>query len=239
MKTTLISLSLGVGLAFTALGVSQADTPVQPPLPSIYSAPALYDLGNSYARMERPALAVLNYERARIFAPRDPDVAANLHTVRESTGSTAPGRGWLPEHARWANPNTMYWIGIFGLALAGTSLLLRGARSNHRAALGACAGLGGALVALAMFDACVTASVLRESVALFATPASASPISAAEPLFTVPLADVVKVQDRHDGFDLIIDSQGRKGWVASRDLEPVVPTEAAREVRAAVRAPAK
>jgi len=240
MKGTVATLSLAVALiALTALGVSRADTPEQAPIPSTYSAPALYDLGNFYARMGRPALAVLNYERALVFAPTDPDVQANLRLVRESVGTPNPTRSWLSQHDRWGDPNILYWLGLFGLALAGSSLLLRRVTSTHRSALGACAGIGAALMALVLVDASATASVLRESVAMFATPASASPISGAEPLFTVPLADVVSVEDTHAGFELIIDSRGRKGWVASRDLQPVIPpSESAREIHKVIRAPA-
>src|SRR3982074_279247 len=41
-----------------------------------YSAPALYNLANAYARAGKPGLAVLNYERAKLLDPSDPDVAA-------------------------------------------------------------------------------------------------------------------------------------------------------------------
>jgi Tfp pilus assembly protein FimV len=240
MKGTVATLSLSVTLiALMALGVAYADIPEQAPIPSTYSAPALYNLGNFYARMGRPALAVLNYERARVFAPSDPDVQANLRLVRESVGTPKPTRSWLSQHDRWSNPNVLYWVGLFGLVLAGSSLLLRRATSTHRSALGACAGIGAAAMTLVLADASATSSVLSESVAMYATPASASPISGAEPLFTVPLADVVSVEDKHAGFELIIDSQGHKGWVASRDLQPVItPSGAPREIHKVIRAPA-
>ncbi len=238
MKRAVATLSFSIALvALTGFGISQAGTPDGAPSPSTYSAPALYNLGNFYARMGRPALAVLNYERARVFAPTDPDIQANLRQVRESVGVPAPPRTWLSQHDRWGNPNILYWVGLFGLILAGSSLLLRRRLLKHRTALLACAGVGGVLLALVLVDAAATGSVLRESVAMFATPASASPISGAEPLFTVPLADVVKVQDTHGGFALIIDSQGRRGWVARGDLQPVIPpAETAREIHKVIRA---
>ena len=49
-----------------------------------YSADGLYNLANSYARAGKPGLAVLNYERAALLAPYDPDIAANLEYVRTS-----------------------------------------------------------------------------------------------------------------------------------------------------------
>jgi len=191
----------------------------------VYSAPALYDLGNFYAGAGRPAMAVLNYERARILAPTDPDIQKNLSHVRESVGLPPLHAGWLSQHARFANPNTWYWMGVLGLAITGVTLLLQRARSKHRAFLAGGAVVGGLLMALSLVDAVATASTLHEYVVMAATPARTSPTSAVEPLFTVPLAEVVKVRDEHQDFALIRDSQDRQGWVARRDLAPVIPSE--------------
>ena len=218
-----ISLSVTVlGLAVLS-GDSPAAAVEQPPIQSVYSAPALYDLGNFYARIGRPAMAVLNYERALIFAPADPDILANLRHVRELVGLPAQSGGWLSQHDRLSNPNTLYWIGLFGLILSGVSLVLRRLLPELRAVLGTGTAIGVAFMVLALGDAIATAATLRDSVVIFATPARASPAAGAEPLFTVPLADVVSVRDEHQGFVLIIDSQGREGWVAGADLRAVIP----------------
>ena len=232
MNRRKLVLSLGAAiLGLAALGgAGWAGTADSPVIRSAYSAPALYDLGNFYTRIGRPAMAVLNYERARIFAPTDPDIQKNLSYVRESVGLPAPHSGWLSQHDRLANPNTLYWIGVLGLAISGVTLLLRRARllrrasSKHRALLAGGAVVGGLLMALSLGDAIATASTLHEYVVMAATPARTSPTSAVEPLFTVPLADVVKVRDQHQGFALIRDTRGREGWVASRDLAPVIPS---------------
>ncbi len=79
-------------------------------------------------------------------------------------------------------------------------------------------------MALSLGDAIATAPTLHDYVVMAATPARTSPTSAVEPLFTAPLADVVNVRDEHQGFALIRDTQGREGWVARRDLAPVIPS---------------
>jgi len=175
-----------LGLAATG-GATWAGTVDRPAIRSAYSAPALYDLGNFYARAERPAMAVLNYERARILAPTDPDIQKNLSHVRESVGLPALQTGWLSQHGRLANPNTLYWIGVLGLAITGLTLVLRRARSKHRTLLAGGALVGGILMAVSLGDAIATASTLHEYVVMAATPARTSPTSAVEPLFTVPL----------------------------------------------------
>ncbi len=78
-------------------------------------------------------------------------------------------------------------------------------------------------MALSLGDAVATASTLHEYVVMTATPARISPTSAVEPLFTVPLAEMVDVRDQHRGFALIRDAQGREGWVARSDLAQVIP----------------
>jgi hypothetical protein len=222
-NAAVISLSV-VLLGFAALRVALPSATIgQPPANGAYSASSLYDLGNSYARAGQPALAVLNYERARVLAPTDPDIRANLQRVRESAGLPTQTAGWLARHDRLANPNTLYWLGLFGLILTGVSLLLRRPRSQHRGILRATVLVGVLSISLSLFDATVTASMLHESVVMQATTAGASPISGAEPLYTVPQAAVVSVRDEHRGFALIVDSQGREGWVAGADLTMVIP----------------
>ena len=38
-----------------------------------------------------------------------------------------------------------------------------------------------------------------------------------------PTTATVRVLDRHGGFELVRDSQGREGWVAATDLAAVIP----------------
>jgi hypothetical protein len=121
----------------------------------------------------------------------------------------------------------MYWLGVFGLVLAGASFLLRRLRPERRGAFTASGIVGLLLVSSSICNAVVTVSTLQESVVLEAAPASASPISGADPLFTVPQAEVVTVHDAHRGFALIRDSEGREGWVASSHLAPIIPPEGA------------
>ncbi len=215
-----------LGAAFIVLasmsGYASAAT-VDQPTREGYSAPALYNLGNSYARSGNAAVAVLNYERAQILSPGDPDIRANLSYVRASAGLPPQSSDWLSQHARLANPNTMYWLGLLGVAIAGTSLLLRQLRANRRAAFTAAAVVGLVLAALSLGDAVATASILNEAVVMAASSASASPTSGADPLFSVSPAEVVSMRDEHQGFALIRDAKGREGWVARAELAPVIP----------------
>ena len=219
-------LVMGVAM----IGVCRAAS--EPAAPATTAA-ALYDAGNAQARSGHPALAVLDYERARLLAPGDPDIAANLRHVRETAGLPPQAHDWLLAHARLANPNAMYWLGLLGFACAGVSLVIlrarrRAARQTYRGALRIVAIVGGLFTLVSVGDALATNSLLHEYVVLDTSPATGSPVSNGAPLFTVSQADVVRVSDQHQGFLLVTDSQGRQGWVAGTHLEAVRQAAAAR-----------
>jgi hypothetical protein len=195
--------------------------------PSSNTAAAFYDAGNAQARAGHPALAVLDYERARLLAPDDPDITSNLRHVRESAGLPPQTGGWLEAHAHFVSSKTMYWLGLFGLACAGASLVILRAqrcetRQHYRGALRIVAIVGGLLTLLSVGDALATNSLLYEYVVLDSSPATGSPVSNGVPLFTLAEADVVHARDAHHGFLLVTDSQGRQGWVAGTHLAPVI-----------------
>jgi hypothetical protein len=220
---------LAAPLAVTLLGLGicggglRAQTVGDAPPTADYSATELYNAANAYARSGKTALAVLAYERARVFAPRDPDLRSNLRRVRESAGLSVGTGSWFHEYGRFANPNTLYWVGMAGLALGGACLLVLRRYARFRGALLAGAVLGLVAVCASSFNAAATFALLSESVALRQAPASVSPIAGADPLFSIPAAASVQVLDRHGGFELIRDAQGREGWVAASDLAAVIP----------------
>jgi hypothetical protein len=71
-----------------------------PPL----SAAALYNQGNAYARAGKPGMAVLNYERAQLLSPGDPDLEANLDAVRSAQHLPVAPRAWPRRLAMLPNP---------------------------------------------------------------------------------------------------------------------------------------
>src|SRR6202011_968808 len=65
-----------------------------------YSAANLYNLANSYARQGKLGMAVLNYERASLLSPNDPDVEANLRYVRAASHVPEPPQSAFDRMAR-------------------------------------------------------------------------------------------------------------------------------------------
>jgi len=219
---------LGAALAFSvASGAAQPQPqpqPPPPPPPAGYSASALYNAANAYARAGKPGLAVLNYERAKLLDPNDPDIDANLHRVRDASGLRPESPRGLDRLTRIASPTIVSWIGVLGLLIAGVSMLSREAVPAHRGKLLAAALAGFCLIGVTLGSAVAVWPTLHEAVVVgHAVPVRVSPTLIEEPIFTLPEAEIVSVKGEHDGFMLIKTGAGRTGWAPDGNLALIAP----------------
>jgi hypothetical protein len=189
-----------------------------------YSASALYNSANAYARAGKPGLAVLNYERASLLAPDDPDVAANLRFVRESAHVAVESRRWIDPLITVARPAVVAWLGVAGVVMMGAGLLAGFLAPHRRRTRRAALVVGAALAGFTVGNGLVLWPKLHEAVILNeATPARASPVPMGDPLFVLPEAETVRITAEHDDFLLVRTRAGRTGWVSRANLAPVVP----------------
>jgi len=225
-----VPLMLGATLAAILLGsgIASAESAAISRTNAVYSAATLYNLGNQAAHAGKPAVAVLNYERARLLSPNDDDVRTNLRAVQESAGIAPQPANWLAQHDRLTAPNLMYWVGMLGLLLGGGGLLAYRLHVPGRKPLAAAAIIGAAMAVLSIADAVATIPTLNEAVVMQASPASASPVVGAEPQFTVPAAEIVHIRDQHQGFLLIQDLHDRQGWILGANVTRVIPPQGPR-----------
>jgi hypothetical protein len=189
-----------------------------------YSAAGLYNLANSYARAGKPGMAILNYERASLLSPGDPDVQANLQLVRASAHVPLETPDALDRVARLASPFWMSWIGVLGLIMVGASLIASQWSSRHRLARGAATLLGASMVGLTLCSAAALWPRLHQGIVIAAaTPVRVSPVPMGDPLFTLPEGEKVKITAEHDGFALVETRADRTGWISDSNLAPIVP----------------
>lgn len=197
------------------------------------SAALYYNLGNSYYRSGELGRAVLNYERARLLAPRDPEIRHNLEVVRREIPDQLEQ---VPEFflSRWwriwreaLSPGAwgvlgllLLWAGIGGLAL-----WLLGPRRQYRK-WGFVAGV--ALLMLSVLPFALGAGrqayridtdvavILSENVVLRSAPdpQSQSILTLHEGL-TVDLLDTIG-----DWYKVRL-SDGEQGWLPMEALEEV------------------
>jgi tetratricopeptide (TPR) repeat protein len=192
--------------------------------PSAYSAAGLYNLGNSYARVGKPGMAILNYERARLLSPNDPDVQANLRYVRASAHLRAEAPDTFDRVAEIAGPFWVSWIGVLGLMIVGASVIAAQLSLRHRLVRGAATLLGVSMLGLTLCNALALWPRLHQGVVIAAAaPVRVSPVPMGDPLFTLPEGEKVKISAEHEGFALIETRAGRSGWIANSNFAPIVP----------------
>jgi tetratricopeptide (TPR) repeat protein len=189
-----------------------------------YSAAQLYNLGNAYMRQGKPGMAVLNYERANLLSPDDPDIDANLSYIRASLHLPAPSRNTFERLARCASPIALFWVGVIGLSIAGAGELM--ARLSLKSAwlrrVGWAAGI--ALLSLTVCNAVALWPLLHEGVVISdAAPVRVSPVPMGDSLFLLAEAETVSIAAEHEGFFLVRTRAGRTGWVSRANVAPVAP----------------
>jgi hypothetical protein len=218
MTPLLRTLCLVAGLQLGALQSLAA------PAPAGYSAADLYNLANSYARAGKPGMAVLNYERAKLLAPNDSDVEANLQFVRTSAHLPAETPNIFERAAGAANPSLLAWIGIAGLIVVGACMLIGRSSARHRRLRHAGILLGACMVGLTVCNGIALWPKLHTGVVIAAaTPVRVSPVPMGDALFSLAEGETVKFAAEHEGFTLIRTRSGRSGWVSNANVAAIAP----------------
>jgi len=220
----LVAATLLLLFAATARAATGAQPGGSTTGPSGCSSAALFNQANAFARDGKTGVAILDYERAQLLAPNDADIAANLHFVRSKAGLPDTSESWFTRSLTCVRPNTLAWLGSFGLVLAGLSLLLVRLHPQRRLAFRSLALVGALLVLTAIGSAITIWPRVNEAVVIANdAPAWNSPVRVAEPVFKLREGEAVIVRAEHQDFALVKTSAGHSCWVARADLTRVVP----------------
>ena len=82
------------------------------------NAARLFNLGNTYAKLNQTGPALLCFERAALLAPRDPDIQANLKLTRPSSAVPGPeSPPWWKAPLYWLSLHEWSWVTAAGVIL--------------------------------------------------------------------------------------------------------------------------
>ncbi len=193
-----------------------------------------YNLGNAWFKAGEIAPAILNYERALRLDPSDSDVRYNLEFARAQTQDRIDEvpefilKTWTRKLSYLLSSNAWAGLSLFLLALtlALILLFLLGPTVNARRA-GFFTGIVALLLTLMCwgFARSLKSAAERHDDAIVMRPVSSvtsSPSSdAAKSLFILHEGTKVKVLDEVSGFTDIELADGRRGWIATSDIERI------------------
>jgi tetratricopeptide (TPR) repeat protein len=191
-----------------------------------FSAPVLFDLANTYYQSGKIGLAIVNYERAQLLAPRDADIAFNLHMARIKAGVADRPIPVVERAVRFLSLNTLSWIGATAILLIGVGIVTR--RFTGRNRLGWQSGM--------VASTCILAAVLlavgmrwselsQAIITVKNTPMYISPVSIGQPLYTLAEGQTVALRKAYGEFLLVETTDGHRGWVKHADITPLIATK--------------
>jgi tetratricopeptide (TPR) repeat protein len=177
-----------------------------------YSAPVLFNQGNSWLRLGQPGPAILAYERALVLAPGNAAIAANLATARQRAGIAAPVVGTWLTVVHYFSFDTYTWAALAAVWVLSAALVLL---CLHGAARRIAKPL--ILVSVAVLCASADAAVLcwpdlSRAVVQAAVPLQLAPAHSAAASGTLREGEVVWIQGHYGGFDLVRTADGHSGW---------------------------
>ena len=181
--------------------------------------PDFYNEGNAHARAQEWGLAALDYQRARLQAPNDPDVEANLRYVLEAANVKTAAPRFVQRLTRMASPNIAAALGLLGLMAVGCSLIWL--RPLPRVAVWL---IGLPLMGFAVGHALGLRPLLHGAVVVGGPAAvQASPVPMADTVFTLPEATSVTILAERPDYLLVTAALGSTGWVPRARVIPIVP----------------
>ncbi len=200
----------------------QKPKPAEPPAQGV-SVRSLVATAEAELAAGRPGPAIVQYERARLLAPRAPTVMAGLARARSVAGLPPTDASVASRIVGRLDANEWGWIGMAGLVLAAAGLIAFSWGFIRRlgSLILALGGVGMASVGL-LSAAQVTPPPDRAVVVAPDTLARIAPFAGAEPTFLAPEGAIVTVERTHDNYALIAAPEGR-GWVPKGGVEIILP----------------
>ncbi len=185
-----------------------------------FSASLLYNLGNSYARSEKIGPAVLAYEQALILAPTNPDIHANLESIRKANGLYQPNQPWWQRVISILGADQWLLLATISLTLFSANLLLISLvhRSWVIKTLKTVAVITLASTLLALPPALLGYRHWQDGVVLTSTRLKISPFAEAASTGAIQEGRIVTPIKTYKDFVFVLDKKGRKGWLSIREL---------------------
>lgn len=193
-----------------------------------FSASLLYNMANAYYQKKDVGQAILNYERALFLDPGNPDIETNLYRAKKEFGlKNKP----LPHWKTARNTLTLdQWTWLGSMSLAAFSILFFfgcvGQKKPYRPLFTV---IGGALVLLFLVSGTATTSRYMDMNQGVITSDDAtlrvSPFASASKTTRIKDGELVRIAKTYKDFVLVKPSAGNSGWIAKKEIEPIIPIQ--------------
>ncbi len=192
-----------------------------------------FNLGNAHFRLGAVGRAILEYERARQLAPRDPDILANLRFAEERLGVAELNRSPKPLARFWesvtGSRTVRHWAMYEVVALWVTMMLVAGAVWVRRwrtglVILATMAGVGWGMATAALsYRQWADRHAPRAVVLTSRVEGRFAPLPDATVHFSLTEGTKVVIREDRGPWWLIERADGQQGWIRADAAERVSP----------------
>ena len=187
--------------------------------------PAVFlNLGHAEYRLDRPALAAINYRRALALDPADTAARSSLEHVQRELGQPASGVGFADLAGQYISFDLLVLLGSF-LFWAGLLLVVFAVFSQKRRtglmALGIFVAMVGATAVAISWAGDSRIALAQTSIVTADAVARSAPAENGQKLSDLKKGAAVRVLASRDDWSLVRLPVGVDGWVPSDNLEPV------------------
>ncbi|HEX3904545.1 MAG TPA: hypothetical protein VH853_17040 [Polyangia bacterium] len=218
------SIWLTAGLVVLALGLvfAQLLTTRGGAIDDSSTAALVSDAGGALAS-GHPGRAILDYERARLLAPRSEVVRDGLARARAEVNLPSREPRMAGTTAQLLRTDQWGWVALVGLGLGAAGLIASVWSFLARWGLAILLVLGGALACLGFWGVVkVSPSPNLAVVVAQDAVARVAPSAAAETSFMPPEGSLVTIE-RTQGDYSLVTAAGRQGWVRRTGVETILP----------------
>ncbi len=188
-----------------------------------YGPGVLFNLANSYAQLGMVGEAILNYERALRLSPTDSDIRGNLELIKKENGLFPKEYSWSERFLRLLDLNQWTFSALVFLLIFSLLHLLSLKMTNSvllRRFIQVCCML---LFLLSTVGAISRHHQWQPSVVINSdSRLLLSPFSAAASTGAIQEGRLIYPEKHHGIFTYITDETGRKGWIATAAIKPVL-----------------
>ena len=189
-----------------------------------YSPAVLYNLGNSYAALNNPGKAIINYQRGLMLSPSDSDIKSNLKRLKEDQGIFEKDLNIIEKFTNSLTMNQWLWLGLAAISAAAIVTLAALKASLSRSTLTTIYGLCLLTAASAGYSVSTQYKVWHGYI--ITSPQSRlviSPFAGASPVGDIKAGSLVYMLKEHGDYIYISDENNRMGWLSRTAVERIIP----------------
>lgn len=187
-----------------------------------YSVPVLFNLANSYSKINDIGNAVLYYQKAHYLDPGNGDISKNLELIRKEGGLYSQEQNKFIAIISHLSLNIWASIALASLAIITILIFLMRIYPREKKVMRGGVAITSLIMFLAIFSSWIKYDSWQALVLLKDSELKISPISKSESKGPIKAGRLVYEKKTYGDFIYIKDETGRVGWLNKAEVKAII-----------------